>query len=81
MFAAQTLDQVTTAPLEADSAALKQAAERAKQRARLRRKAQELTAPGCPRCRGSKVQVAEPPRSDDVYEASCIDCGEMWWTE
>ena len=80
MFSAQTLDQATTAPSEANSAALKQAAERAEQRAHRRRKAQEFAAQGCPRCRGHLVQVEEPTSSDDVYEASCVGCGEMWWT-
>jgi hypothetical protein len=55
--------------------------ERAQQRANLRQKAQELAAQGCPRCRGSKVQVAEPSGYQTGYEASCVDCGEMWWTE
>jgi len=55
--------------------------ERAEQRARLRQKAQELAAQGCPRCRGSKVQVADPSGYELRYEASCVDCGEMWWTE
>jgi hypothetical protein len=55
--------------------------ERAQQRANLRQKAQELAAQGCPRCRGSKIQVAEPAGYQTGYEASCVDCGEMWWTE
>ena len=80
MFSAQTLDQATTSPLEADSAALKQAAERAEERAHRRRKGQEFAAQGCPRCLGHLVQVEEPIRSDDFYEMSCVDCGEMWWT-
>jgi hypothetical protein len=80
MFSAQTLDQATMAPLEADIAALKQAAKRAKERAYRRRQGQEFAAQGCPRCRGHLVQVEEPRRSDDFYEMSCVDCGEMWWT-
>jgi hypothetical protein len=39
---------------------------RAEQRALLRQKAQELAAQGCPRCRGSSIQVAEP--SPSAYE-------------
>jgi uncharacterized protein with PIN domain len=80
MFSAQTLDQATTSPLEAESAALKQATERAEERAHRRRKSQEFAAQGCPRCRGHLVQVEAPRRSDDFYEMSCVDCGEMWWT-
>jgi uncharacterized protein with PIN domain len=79
MFSAQILDQATTASLAADSAALKQATERSEERAHRRRKSQEFAAPGCPRCRGHLVQVEEPIRSDDLYEMSCVDCGEMWW--
>jgi uncharacterized protein with PIN domain len=80
MFSAQTLDQATTASLEANIAALKHAAKRAEERAYRRQKAQELAAQGCPRCRGHLIQVEEPIRSDDFYEMSCVDCGEMWWT-
>jgi hypothetical protein len=80
MFSVQTLDQATTSPLEADIATLKQAAKRAEERAHHRRKGQEFAAQGCPRCRGHLIQVEEPRRSDDFYELSCVDCGEMWWT-
>jgi hypothetical protein len=57
--------------------------ERAKQRANFRQRTQEFSAQGCPRCRGSKVQVIEPPplAYDPRYELSCLDCGEMWWAE
>jgi hypothetical protein len=55
--------------------------QKAEQQARFRRIAQDLAAQGCRRCRGSKVQVEEPPAItyDTRYEASCLDCGEMWW--
>ena len=55
--------------------------QKTEQQAFVRQKAQHLAAQGCPRCRGSTVQITVPSAYTPCYEASCFDCGELWWTE